>query len=50
MRMGHLSAFYQRIIEWDYPDVPARAPVYSSDRPIKDKPLRSGPSTHLDGI
>lgn len=39
MRMGHLSAFYQRIIEWDYPDVPARAPVYSSDRPIKDKPL-----------
>ncbi|EEN86468.1 tyrosine-type recombinase/integrase [Rhodococcus qingshengii] len=39
MRMGHLSAFYQRIIEWDYPDIPARAPVYSSDRPIKDKPL-----------
>ncbi|MFC9555833.1 tyrosine-type recombinase/integrase [Rhodococcus sp. NPDC056960] len=22
MRMGHLSAFYQRIIEWDYPDIP----------------------------
>ena len=39
MRMGHLSAFYQRIIEWDYPDAPKRAPVYSSDRPIKDKPL-----------
>ena len=39
MRMGHLSAFYQRIIEWEYPDTPKRAPVYSSDRPIKDKPL-----------
>jgi integrase len=39
MRMGHLSTFYQRIIEWDYRDTPARAPVYSSDRPIKDKPL-----------
>ncbi|MEJ7902071.1 MAG: tyrosine-type recombinase/integrase [Thermomicrobiales bacterium] len=39
MRMGHLSAFYQRIIEWQYPDTPKRAPVYSSDRPIKDKPL-----------
>src|SRR3546814_13584560 len=39
MRVGHLSAFYQRIIEWDYPDIPARAPVYSSDRPLKAKPL-----------
>lgn len=39
MRMGHLSAFFHRIIEWDYPDVPARPPVFSSDRPIKDKPL-----------
>ena len=39
MRMGHLSAFYQRVIEWEYPDTPRRAPVYSSDRPIKDKPL-----------
>ena len=39
MRMGHLSGFFQRIIEWDYPDAPVRPPVYSSDRPIKDKPL-----------
>lgn len=39
MRMGHLSAFYQRIIEWEYSDTPTRPPVYSSDRPIKDKPL-----------
>lgn len=26
MRIGHLGAFFTRIIEWDYPDVPARAP------------------------
>jgi integrase len=39
MRMGHLSAFFHRIIEWDYPDTPTRSPVFSSDRPIKDKPL-----------
>jgi integrase len=39
MRMGHLSAFFNRIIEWDYPDAPARPPVFASDRPIKDKPL-----------
>ena len=36
---GHLSAFFARIIEWDYPDAPTRPPVFSSDRPIKDKPL-----------
>jgi len=39
MRVGHLSAFFNRIIEWGYPDAPARPPVFSSDRPIKDKPL-----------
>ena len=39
MRMGHLRAFFTRIIEWDYPDAPARSPVFASDRPIKDKPL-----------
>jgi integrase len=39
MRMGHLSAFFNRIIEWDYPDAPARPPVFASDRPIKDNPL-----------
>jgi integrase len=39
MRMGHLRAFFTRIIEWDYPDAPARPPVFVSDRPLKDKPL-----------
>lgn len=39
MRLGHLSTFFNRIIEWDYDDVPARVPVYRSDRPRLDQPL-----------
>jgi integrase len=39
MRVGHLHTFFTRIIEWNYDDVPARVPVYASDRPRLDKPL-----------
>ena len=39
MRIGHLHTFFARIIEWGYDDVPARIPVYASDRPRLDKPL-----------
>jgi site-specific recombinase XerD len=39
IRGGHLRAFYDRIIEWDYPDVPARSPVFAGDVPIKDRAL-----------
>lgn len=39
MRMGHLRSFFTRIIEWDYDDVPARVPVYATDRPRLDRPL-----------
>lgn len=39
MRVGHLHTFFTRITEWDYDDVPARIPVYASDRPRLDKPL-----------
>lgn len=39
MRVGHLHTFFNRILEWGYEDVPARIPVYSSDRPRLDKPL-----------
>lgn len=39
MRIGHLHTFFTRIIEWGYDDVPARIPVYASDRPRLDKPL-----------
>lgn len=39
MRLGHLRGFFDRIIEWAYPDAPTRNPVYRSDTPIKDRPL-----------
>src|SRR5205823_4101691 len=39
MRLGHLRCFFERISEWDYPDTPARIPVFASDRAIKDRPL-----------
>ncbi len=39
MRVGHLHTFFTRIIEWGYDDVPARIPVFASDRPRLDKPL-----------
>jgi integrase len=39
MRMGQLRAFFERIIEWGYDDIPGRNPVYAADRPIKDRPL-----------
>ncbi|MGC0273370.1 tyrosine-type recombinase/integrase [Pseudactinotalea sp. Z1739] len=39
MRLGHLHTFFSRITEWNYSDVPARIPVYVTDRPRLDKPL-----------
>ena len=39
MRMGHLRGFFDRIIEWDYPDAPPRNPVFAGDMPIRDRPL-----------
>jgi integrase len=39
MRMGHLRAFFERIAEWNYDDIPTRIPVFASDRPLKDRPL-----------
>lgn len=39
MRMGHLRSFFDRIIEWDYTDAPARNPVFAGDMPIRDRPL-----------
>ena len=37
--MGNLRIFFERIIEWDCDDAPARNPVFASDRPLKDRPL-----------
>jgi integrase len=39
MRMSNLRSFFERIIEWGYPDAPTRNPVFAGDRPIKDRPL-----------
>ena len=35
----NLHCFFTRIVEWGYPDAPARTPVFPGDLPIKDKPL-----------
>jgi hypothetical protein len=39
MRLGHLRGFFDRIIEWDYPDAPPHNPVFAGDMPIRDRPL-----------
>ena len=38
-RLGFLRTFFERIIEWDYEDAPARLPIHSSDFPALDEPL-----------
>jgi hypothetical protein len=38
-RLGVVRNFFERIIEWDWEDVPDRVPVFSGDFPIKDEPL-----------
>lgn len=45
MRMSHLRCFFDRIIEWGYPDVPARNLVFAGDMPLRDRPLPRGSST-----
>lgn len=39
MRLGHLRGFFDRIIEWGYPDAPPRNPIFAGDIPIRDHPL-----------
>ena len=39
MRLGHLRGFFDRIIEWGYPDAPERNPVFAGDLPLRDRPL-----------
>ncbi len=38
-RLGTLRTFFDRIIEWDWPDAPARTPIFSIDVPVADDPL-----------
>lgn len=34
-----IRPFFERIIEWDWPDAPARNPVINGDIPKKSEPL-----------
>ena len=38
-RLGMLRSFFDRIIEWDWPDAPARTPIFAVDVPVADDPL-----------
>ena len=38
-RLGTLRTFFDRIIEWDWPDAPARTPIFAADLPRPDEPL-----------
>jgi integrase len=38
-RLGMLRSFFDRIIEWDWPDAPPRTPIFAVDVPIADDPL-----------
>ena len=38
-RLGTIRTFFDRIIEWDWDDAPARTPIFSVDLPIVDDPL-----------
>jgi len=38
-RLGMLHSFFERIIEWDWPDAPARVPIFAADLPRSDDAL-----------
>jgi len=38
-RLGTIRTFFDRIIEWDWADAPARTPIFWVDLPIVDDPL-----------
>jgi site-specific recombinase XerD len=38
-RLRTLRAFFERIIEWDWPDAPVRNPILASEIPKKPEPL-----------
>ena len=37
--LSTVRMFIERIIEWDWPDAPARVPIFTGDIPKKDEPL-----------
>jgi site-specific recombinase XerD len=42
-RIRTVRAFFERIIEWDWPDAPPRNPVIAGDIPKKPEPLPKFP-------
>ncbi|MGH9287255.1 MAG: tyrosine-type recombinase/integrase [Acidimicrobiales bacterium] len=38
-RLGMVRSFFDRIIEWDWPDAPRRTPMFAIDVPAADDPL-----------
>ena len=38
-RLGMLRTFFDRIVEWDWPDAPTRTPIFATDLPKPDEPL-----------
>jgi site-specific recombinase XerD len=38
-RLGTIRTFFDRIIQWDWPDAPARIPMFVTDLPKADEPL-----------
>jgi integrase len=38
-QLGMLRAFFDRIVEWDWPDAPARTPIFAIDVPVAADPL-----------
>lgn len=38
-RLGMVRSFFDRIIEWDWPDAPLRTPMFAIDVPVADDPL-----------
>jgi hypothetical protein len=49
MRLSHLRSFFDRIIEWGYPDAPARNPVFAGDMPLGIRTSRGHRCVALPG-
>jgi integrase len=37
--LGMVRTFFERVIDWDYPDAPRRVPVFAGDLPKANEPL-----------
>jgi integrase len=37
--LGQLRTFFERLIDWDWPDAPRRVPIFAGDLPKADDPL-----------